>query len=59
MGRSFWERVGSHTARGRIALADCFCLALAIELGGEVVTTDHAEFDPLVALGICPIRFIR
>jgi PIN domain nuclease of toxin-antitoxin system len=59
MGRTFWERVGSHKARGRIALADCFCLALAQELSGQVVTSDHGEFDPIVATGICPIVFIR
>jgi PIN domain nuclease of toxin-antitoxin system len=43
----------------RVSLADCFCLALARRLGGEVVTADHHEFDPLVPLGLCPIRFIR
>jgi predicted nucleic acid-binding protein len=59
MGRTFWERVGSHKARGKIALADCFCLALAQKVSGQVVTSDHAEFEPLVPLGICPIVFIR
>jgi predicted nucleic acid-binding protein len=59
MGRTFWERVGSHKARGRISLADCFCIALAREISGQVVTSDHHEFDPLVPLGICPILFIR
>lgn len=59
MGRAFWERVGGLKARGRISLADCFCIALAQELSGQVVTSDHAEFDPLVPLGICPILFIR
>jgi uncharacterized protein len=59
MGREFWERVGALKARGRIALPDCFCLVLAQELAGQVVTSDHGEFDPLVPLGICPITFIR
>lgn len=59
MGRLFWEVVASHKARGRISLADCFCIALAQELSGQVVTSDHREFDPLVPLGICPIMFIR
>ena len=59
MDREFWERVGAHKARGQIALGDCFCLALAETLGGQVVTSDHREFDPLVPLGICPITFIR
>ena len=59
MDRDFWERVGDHKARGRIALGDCFCLALAEMLQAQVVTSDHREFDPLVARGICPIHFIR
>jgi hypothetical protein len=29
------------------------------EFNGEVITADHREFDPLVPLGLCPIRFIR
>ena len=38
---------------------DFFAIALAQELGGEVVTADHHEFDSLVLLGIVPITFIR
>lgn len=59
MGRKFWERVGELKSRGRISLADCFCIVLAEELSGEVVTSDHKEFEPFVPLKICPIRFIR
>lgn len=59
MSRSFAQAVGQLKARGGISLADCFCIALAQQLGGEVVTSDHQEFDPLVPLGIVPIRFIR
>ena len=59
MGRPFWSRVGQLKALGRISIADCFCIALAQELSGQVVTSDHHEFDPLVPLGICPILFIR
>lgn len=59
LGRHFWEKVGDHKAGGKIALPDCFCLALAQEISGQVVTSDHGEFDPLVPLGICPILFIR
>jgi len=59
MSRRFWRRVGGLKARGRISLADCFCIALAQELSGEVVTSDHHEFDPLVPLGFVPIQFIR
>jgi len=59
MSRGFWQRVGQLKARGGISLPDCFCITLAEHLAGEVVTSDHAEFDPLVPLGIVPIRFIR
>jgi PIN domain nuclease of toxin-antitoxin system len=59
MNRRFWQRVGELKARGRISLPDCFCISLAQELHGEVVTSDHGEFDPLVPLGIVPINFIR
>jgi len=44
---------------GRISLADCFALALAIRTGGTLVTSDHHEFDAVVPLGLCPILFIR
>ena len=56
---AFWRSVGVLKARGRISLADCFCVALAMRVGGRIVTSDHKEFDPLVPLGICPILFIR
>ena len=59
MGRQFWQLVGDHKARGGISLPDCFCITLAQKLGGDVVTSDHGEFDPLVPLGIDPITFIR
>ena len=52
-------RVGQLKAKGRISLPDCFCIVLAQEVAGQVVTSDHHEFDPLVALGLIPIRFIR
>ena len=59
MSRRFWMRVGGLKARGRISLADCFCIGLAKQLSCEVVSSDHHELDPLVPLGIVPIRFIR
>ncbi len=59
MSRRFWQRVGGHKARGRLSLPDCICIALAEELSAELVTSDHGEFDPLVPLGIVPIKFIR
>ena len=59
MNGPFWRAVGQHKARGGISLADCFCITLAQDLRGVVVTSDHREFDPLVPLGLCQINFIR
>ncbi|MCX6379349.1 MAG: type II toxin-antitoxin system VapC family toxin [Armatimonadetes bacterium] len=59
MSRDFWHSVGRLKARGRISLADCFGIALAQKLGGEIVTSDHHEFDPIVGLSIVSVRFIR
>jgi predicted nucleic acid-binding protein len=57
---AFWQEAGRYKAAyRRVALADCFCIALTRRLGGELVTGDHREFDPLVPLGLCPIRFFR
>lgn len=55
----FWELVGRLKVNpGKISLADCFVLALAIRTGATLVTADH-EFDRVVPLGLCPILFIR
>jgi PIN domain nuclease of toxin-antitoxin system len=59
MSQPFLHRVGQLKARGGISLADCFCIELAQTLSGQVVTSDHHEFDALVPLGIVPILFIR
>ena len=55
----FWKAAGAFKGQHALSLSDAFCLALAQRLGAQLVTTDHAEFDPLVPLGYCPIRFIR
>jgi PIN domain nuclease of toxin-antitoxin system len=56
---AYWKEAAAFKGKHAIALPDAFCLALARRLGGTVLTTDHAEFDPLVSLGYCPITFIR
>jgi PIN domain nuclease of toxin-antitoxin system len=56
---AFWKEAGALKAQHALSLPDGFCLALGRRIGATVVTTDHAEFDPLVPLGYCPIRFIR
>ena len=56
---NFWEMVGRLKVNpGKISLADCFVLALAIRTGATLVTSDH-EFDQIAPLGLCPILFIR
>lgn len=59
MDIAFWEMVGQLKVHpGKISLADCFVLALAIRTGATLVTSDH-EFDAVVPLSLCPILFIR
>lgn len=59
MTTPFWQLVGQlKVSPGRVSLADCFVLSLAIDTGGTLVTADH-EFDAVVPLGLCPILFIR
>jgi len=60
MSLPFWKAVGrlKGTIR-KISLADCFAIALAAKLGATIVPSDHREFDPLVANGVCRVRFIR
>jgi predicted nucleic acid-binding protein len=56
---AFWKEAGGLKAGGNIALADCVAVALTNRLGGTVLTSDHGEFDPVVAAGICSVTFIR
>ncbi|MFY9820275.1 MAG: type II toxin-antitoxin system VapC family toxin [Thermoanaerobaculia bacterium] len=58
--QSLWESVGRLKATLRkVSLADCFALAFTLRENGTLVTSDHHEFDPIAATGICPIQFIR
>lgn len=60
MDTGFWQQVGELKVNpGKLSLADCFALALAIQTRATLVTSDHREFDPIVPLGLCPILFIR
>ena len=60
MDAALWKAAGGYKAAiARVSLADCFAMALTQRLNAELVTSDHREFDPIAALGICPIRFIR
>ena len=56
----FWRQVARLKADLlRVSLGDSFAIALAQEVGGEVVTADHGEFDLFAARGVCSVRFIR
>lgn len=60
VGASLWQQVGElKVYPGRLSLADCFALALAIQNGATLVTADHHEFDRILPLGLSPILFIR
>jgi len=55
---AFWKQVGRYKAILPISIADCFCLALAVQEDAAIVTSDH-EFDIVAQQGICPVTFIR
>lgn len=55
----FWRDAARLKAPGRIALADCFCVALARRLGATLVTTDRKELEPVQAAGECSVLFLR
>ena len=61
MDAGFWKKAGHLKARGRISLADAFAVTLAEREQAILVTSDHHEFDPLLASGLLPVsvRFIR
>lgn len=60
LDRAFWQEAGEYKATlKRISIADCFALALTKRVGGALLTSDHREFGPIAAQGICPVIFFR
>lgn len=61
MDVDFWKYAGKLKSLGRISIADTFAVALAVREDAQLVTSDHHEFDPLVAQGklLVNILFIR
>lgn len=59
MDTQLWQEAGRYKVTERISLADCFAIALTNRVGAELVTSDHHEFDPIAANGVCAIRFFR
>ncbi len=55
-----WRAAGRIKAEWRrVSLADCIALALTMQTGGALVTSDHHELDRIAEAGLCPIQFIR
>ncbi|MFN7946020.1 MAG: PIN domain-containing protein [Blastocatellia bacterium] len=59
MDVAFWREAGRLKGMQRMSLADAFGLALTLRVGGEFVSSDHHELDPVAASGVCPVRFFR
>ena len=60
MDTAFWQQAGRYKATiRRVSLADCFAIALTNRIGGERLTSDHLELDPIAASGVCRVRFFR
>jgi hypothetical protein len=60
MDSEFWKSAAQLKAKyKRVSLADCFALVLASRAHGQLFSSDHHEFDPIVNNGICPTIFIR
>jgi len=58
---SLWQQAGRYkvTLPNSPPIADCFCLALAVQENAELVTGDHSDFDDIAKLAIAKIRFVR
>lgn len=60
MDAPFWQDVARIKADvQRVALGDCFLIALARRVDGRAVTADRAEFEPVATRRICEVVFIR
>jgi PIN domain nuclease of toxin-antitoxin system len=60
MDIAFWQQAGNYKVDpGKLSLADCFALSLAMRMEATLVTSDRREFERIVEFGLCPIYFIR
>ncbi len=60
MDSQFWQEAGKYKATiKKVSLADCFAMTLANRLQADLYTSDHHEFDPIAASGVCSVKFIR
>ena len=58
MDNAFWLAAGKLKGSHKMSIADAFALALTDRIGGQLITSDHHELDPLAAAGF-PITFFR
>lgn len=59
LDEALWKQAGKIKGSHKLSLADAVGLALTLKVGGEFITSDHHELDPLAAAGVCPISFFR
>ncbi|MCI0695703.1 PIN domain-containing protein [candidate division KSB1 bacterium] len=60
MDSQFWQEAGKYKATiKKVSLADCFAMALTNRIQADLYTSDHHEFDPIAASGVCSVKFIR
>jgi PIN domain nuclease of toxin-antitoxin system len=61
MDLDFWKAAGKLKAPGRISLADCFAITLAVREDAVLMTSDRHEFEPLLSKPEFPgqIQFFR
>lgn len=59
MDQAFWQQVGRYKVSCKVPLGDAFAIALATRFGGEIITSDHNDFDAVQTSGLCKVQFIR
>jgi len=59
MDSELWQEAGRNKAHMRLPLGDCFLLAMTSRIGGQAVTADRGDLEPVEADVKYPIRFIR
>ena len=59
LDHEFIRTAGKWKAGHRLAYADAFVLGLAERDNGTIASTDHAELDPIAALGQIPFLWLR
>lgn len=59
MDEALWKDAGMIKVANRVSLADSLCLSLSRRLALPVLTSDHHEFDMIVASGVAKVVFLR